>query len=824
MSTAKRPLSLRHGSSSPSYHAPRFERSNVSAVAIACMTASASIPAFAQTAEPPAAAAVESDAAASQGQTQLPTLTVETTAKPKPKASKPKKVAKKKPAPSAAPQPAAQMDEPAPAAAQAGPAYPGANPYADPQAPYKVDRSANAKLTEPVLDTPRTVTTVTKEVLEDTQTTSVRELARATPGVTLGYGEGGSVFGDNLYIRGFRANNDAYIDGVRDPGTTARETFMTEQVEILKGPSATIGGRGTTGGAINVVTKKPQDENFAIGSVTLGTDNTKRTTLDTNYAFDETFAVRANGMWQEADVAGRDSIFDDRWGGAISAQWRPTHWFKLVADYYHIDLDQMSDWGVPYANTVNGVEFNAPWTEFGVNRDNWYGIADRDFQRGKQDIGTLTGELRITEDTKIISKLRKGRTFSDYIVSAPGNVNTTDPDPANWTVTSSAKSNHQTNDVLAWQNDLQSEFRTGSLKHSVVTGFELSREEVARDTYRNLDTESFQTGNIPGCSFNLWNPSSTDTLSCWGPNDVAVLSGNVTHTTIDTKSAYIIDTIEITEQLRVSGGVRIDDYDIGRHNATQNFARQDTMFNWNAGIVYKPAPNGSIYASVATSSNPMGQEIEGGTGDYGGLDANSQLLDPEENTAYELGTKWELFNRNLLLTAAIFQTTKDKARESTGFGQPYDDTGKYRVRGAEFGFAGKVTDALSVYGGAVFMSSEVLESFSTSNIGLRLANIAHTSFNMLAKYKLTDALTVGGQATYKSEVSLGTLAENGRLLPSSWRFDLLAEYAITQDVDLQLNLNNITDEIVYDSGYRNGSPFVYIAPGRVGYATLRFKY
>lgn len=764
---------------------------------------------------------------AQQGQTQLPKLTVETTVSKKKKYSKPK-VAKKKPASIAAPaQPEPLVEDAASKAAVSGPASPGGNPYADPQAPYKVDSSANAKLTEPIVDTPRTVTTVPKEVLLDKQATSIRELTRTTPGISLGFGEGGSVFGDNIFIRGFNANNDAYIDGVRDSGTTSRETFMTEQVEILKGPSSTIGGRGTTGGALNIVTKKPQDENFAIGALTLGTDSTVRTTLDVNYAVDPTFAVRMNGMWQEADVAGRDVVFDDRWGGAVSAQWKPTHWFKLVADYYHINLDQMSDWGVPYANTVNGVEYNAPWPEFGVSRDNWYGIAARDFQKGEQDIGTLTNEIEFSPGIKLTNKLRKSRTFSDYIVSAPGGTNTSDPDPANWTVGSSVKSNYQTNDILAWQSDLQSEFRTGWLKHTLVFGFELSREEVARQGYQNLDTESFQTSGITSCVFNLWNPSSTDTTGCWGPNDVAVLSGNVTNTQIDTRSVYILDTIKLSEQLRISGGVRIDDYDVSRSSNNADLSRSDTMFNWNASIVYKPAPNGSLYASIATSTNPMGQEIEGGGGFYGGLDTNGALLDPEENTAYEIGTKWEFFDRNLLVTAALFQISKDKAREDTGGGgqpQVTDDTGKYRVRGVEFGFAGNVTEAFSLYGGAVFMDSEIQESVNANSIGEKLANFAHTSFNLLAKYKLTDKLTVGGQSTYQGPIHLGSLAANGRELPDTWRFDLLAEYAITRNVDLQLNFNNIFDEVIYDAGYRSGSPFVYIAPGRAGYATLRVRY
>ncbi len=818
-SNVKLPQSLRQSAGLCSRRAPsrhfanmRQERRPVSALALACVATGMAQPALAQTTPQPEATSG----------TSLPKLTVEATVK-KPKAKPTSTAPAKKISPPATT--ATAVPEADTAATSVG-AAPGGNPYADPNAPYKVDRLSGTKLTEPILDTPRTVTTVTKEVLQDTQTTTLRQLARSTPGVTLGFGEGGSVFGDNLYIRGFRANNDAYIDGVRDPGVTSRETFMTEQVEILKGPSSTIGGRGTTGGAINVVTKKPQDENFAIGSLTLGTDNTKRTTLDMNYAFDKTFAVRANGMWQDADVAGRDFVFDDRWGGAVAAEWKPTTWFKLSADYYHINLDQMSDWGVPYAGTVQGVLYNGPWPEFGVSRKNWYGIKDRDFQKGEQDIFTLTNEIKINSGTTLTTKLRKGRTFSDYIVGVPTAVNTTDPDPANWTVTATTQSNNQYNDVFAVQSDLARKFRTGWIEHSVVTGVEVSREEVDRGRYRNLDTENNVTGNIPGCSMNLWNPSATDVSSCWGVNDVAVLDPNRTYTIIDTKSLYIVDTLKLSEQLRVTAGVRLDDYDIGRSTLTTAFSRHDTMFNWNAGIVYKPLPNSSIYASVATSTNPIGQEIEGGGGDYGGLDANGELLDPEENTAYEIGTKWEFFNRNLLFTAALFQTTKENAREDVRgtAGTVTDDTGKYRVRGIEFGFAGNVTEALSVHGGAVFMSSAVLESSLAGVAGLRLANIAHTTFNLLAKYKLTETLTIGGQATYQGEISLGSLAANGRELPDAWRFDILAEYALTKSVDLQLNLNNILDEVIYDSGYRSGNPFVYIAPGRVGYATLRFKY
>lgn len=822
MSNVKKPSSLRGQRcavvSRTTGHFVRPSHS-IGAVTAVCLAATTSTSALAQ----------------SSGATDLPPIEVETTqAKPKKKS----KAAKKKSAPSTAQ--AAPAYEPAPPIVPVAgsiligdPAVPGGNPYAQEGAPYKINQSANSKLTEPLVDTPKTVTTISKEVLEDTNTTSIRQLARSTPGITLGYGEGGSVFGDNLYIRGFKANNDAYIDGVRDSGTTSRETFMTEQVEILKGPSSSVGGRGTTGGAVNVVTKKPQGENFQNGSITLGTDETVRTTVDVNHVFDPTFAVRANGMWQDADVAGRDFVYDDRWGAALSARWTPTRNFSLTADYYHIDLDQLADWGVPFRNSANGTYYNAPWPEFGVDRSNYYGIPDRDFQKGKQDVFTLTNDLKFSEDTWLTSKFRRSRSESDYIVSAPGGTNTSAADPADWTVSTSAKSNYQVNDVTGFVSDLTHKFKTGFLDHTVVTGVEVLKEDIYKTGYQQLDTESFQTSGVESCTLSLFNPTYAERAACWSANDRAVRNPNGTDTNVLTKSAYILDTIEITPQWIINGGVRLDDYDIerdgmsgGANPAPYHYERQDTMFNWNAGIVFKPAPNGSIYGAVSTSTNPMGSEVEGGGGFYGGLDENGQLLDPEKNTAYEVGTKWEFFDRRLLATAALFQTEKDNAREDVGprGATVTDDTGKYRIRGFEASVAGKMTDRLSLFGGFVIMDSEVIESANVDDIGKRLANISHTSFNLLTKYEVTRYLTVGGQATYQSPIFLGSLAENGRKLPDAWTFDLLAEYAITQNVELQLNVNNVFDEVVYDSGYRSGSPFVYIAPGRAAYATLNFKY
>lgn len=795
MSAIKRPGSLRYLQMRRNSNEGRA--STATSIIAACMATSAVTPALAQS---------------PGSQTELPALNVETSA---PKRAKP--APKKSPSPAEASP--SQQTSSAPEATPAGTTAAGGNPNADPAAPYKVDRSANTKLTQPLLDTPRTVTVVPKEVLEQTQTTSVRELARTTPGVTLGTGEGGNAFGDVLFIRGFRASNDAYIDGVRDPGVTIRENFMTEQVEILKGPSSSVAGRGTTGGAINVVTKKPQEKDFTNVTTTLGTDSTKRVTADVNKALTPNLWFRGNGMWQEANVAGRDEVFDDRWGGAAALTWKPSDALTFTVDYYHLSLNGMPDWGVPY-----DLHNRRPFTESGLSRDTFYGVLARDFLKGEQDIVTFTTEAKLSPGVTLTNKLRKGKSTNDYVVSAPERPITTNPDPSLWTLTSAAKSRFQQNEILANQTDVRWDFATGFAKHTMVAGLEFSRENVSRDTYRNLDTESFVVGNIPGCSVTIFFP---DTSGCWGPTSSLIRAGNPTDIQIDTQSGYLLDTITLTPNWILNGGVRLDNYAIELDNRTTHLERNDTMINYNAGITYKPFSYASFYFAYGTSTNPVGQELDAGGDDYGGFTARSVLLGPERNVAMELGTKWELFDRHLLLTAALFQTTKENARETVGSGPTAQllDTGEYRVQGVEFGVAGKVTERLSLYGGAVFMDSEVTKSENPINVGAEFANIAHTQFSLLGKYQLTDRLSVGARATHAGEIKGGTFAAtNGNELPAHWRFDAMAEYQLTKNVDVRLNVLNLTDEVYYEAFYRSGTPYVYVAPGRAAYLTTSFKF
>ena len=298
--------------------------------------------------------AVASVGGAEAQQSTLPPVTVDApVARPRPAASKPtsdqvrarnalRRAAR-------APQPVAAAPVPVPFANFGG--FAGdRDPFANPNAPYQAERlQASGKFPERLANTPRTVTVLTKEVLEDKNATTLKEAIRTTAGVTLGTGEGGNAFGDRFFIRGFDARNDIFIDGVRDPGVSIRENFFTEQVEILRGPASSFAGRGTTGGAINIVTKQASSErNFYNMDTTFATDRTKRVVLDVNQIISPTLAIRAGGLFQDAGIAGRNYVTDDRNGAFAAVKWTPYDAIKVTANYIHTDLTSIPDFGVPY--------------------------------------------------------------------------------------------------------------------------------------------------------------------------------------------------------------------------------------------------------------------------------------------------------------------------------------------------------------------------------------------------------------------------------------------------------------------------------------------
>ncbi|WP_323790006.1 TonB-dependent siderophore receptor [Thalassovita sp.] len=724
---------------------------------------------------------------------------------------------------------AAVAEQAAAEAAHAAKARAGGSSFANPDAPFLASESGNSRLPGELKDTARSVTAITQDVLETTGTTSVRQIARTTPGISLGFGEGGNSYGDNLYIRGFKANNDIYKDGIRDPGIGISETFATEQVEVAKGPSGTIGGRGTTGGAMDIISKSPQDVDFTRSVTTITDAGTARQTLDINRVLDDRTQLRFNGMWQDGAVAGRDHVKDDRKGAALALRYKATDNLTIEADVNYTKFEQTSDWGIPYVNDED-LGLVGPVSEFGVDASTWYGIPGRDYQDYQQTSASLKTIWDLDNGFKLTNTLRATGSITDYIVGVPSGMDTNGSTDVNdWDVHISDKSVYQKTDVLADVLELSGDAQLFGRTHKLVVGLSFSDEQIRKWGYTNLTSEDYDPpAGVRGCRTSVVNPDPIGE-GCW-TGDAPILGDTSTDTSVVSKSFYVLDTVEVNDRLTLNGGLRVDHYDIERSGMDRSgeaytLSRSDTMFNWNVGATYAASDKLNIYAAAATSTNPMGQEIASGGGFYGGLDEGGEDLAPEENTSFEIGAKYSI-NPNLLLTAAVFQTSKDNAREDIGprGGSVTYDTLEYRVRGIELGIAGRVNSRLSLFGGATMMKSKITDSQDADAIGESLPNIAHKQLNLLATYQFTDQLMLGGRLNYQGVKNLGSTYANGLKLPAAWTFDLLGEYEIAGFKTLRFAVTNLTDETVYDAGYRSSEPFTYVAPGREISVTLDMKF
>ena len=742
--------------------------------------------------------------------------------------------------PFAAYAPAAYADENADADAResivvTGHRLPDENPNANPNAPYKVEKSADGKFTEPLRDTPKTITAIPKEVLKDIGATSFRELVRSTPGVTLGTGEGGNAFGDRIFIRGFEARGDVYIDGLRDPGVTSREVFAVEQIEVVKGPSGSFGGRGTTGGLVSLQSKLPQTGNsFGVLEGGIGTENYYRATADANIALGDHFAIRLNGLYHNADTPGRDYVGSERTGIAAAALWQPTDSLSVMADYYRYRLDGLSDYGHPFDTATQ--------RPYKVDPDNFYGAVGRDFLKNGSDIGTLTVKFEPSDRIALRSTVRYGETYNYYVVSVPRAPRTVATPPGatdlargfgagQLVVDTGTPQRHADNNTFAMLTDATIKLDSWGVAHTLVGGVEMAREKVVNRSYLVPATVEDGNGNIvsaTGFTRDLFNPNP---VLGYRVNLALNSTAIPTRIKVDTMAAYLIDTVKFSPNLIATLGLRYDAFDIHATGAqgAGSFSRKQSMefLNGQASLLYKPAEPLSLYASFSTSSNPSGEQLDSIGADYGGFASGLESLEPERNKAYEIGAKYEL-NKTLLLTAALFQIDKKNAREQVSAGV-FALAGELRSRGAELGISGNITPRWAVFGGFTWLDATIRKSRNPLNLGMRFPNVPKTSASLLSTYALTDWLSIGGQAYYQSNLRGGQFGGTGvattaATVPGYWRFDAVARVKPTSNTELRVNVLNLTDKRYYDAIYRSSSPFAYVAPGRSATVTGTIRF
>ncbi|MDD2060559.1 TonB-dependent siderophore receptor [Pseudomonas sp. GD03860] len=691
---------------------------------------------------------------------------------------------------------------------------------------YKVERASSQKYTAPLVDTPRSITVIPQQVLKDTGAVSLQDALRTVPGVTFGAGEGGNPQGDRPFIRGFDAQGDTFLDGVRDTGAQTREIFAVESIEVSKGPNSAIGGRGAAGGSLNLVSKAPKQADFLNGGFTYGSDQTRRYTLDVNRQFLDSAAFRLNLMSHEQNVAGRDSINYDRWGVAPSLTFGLGTPTRVNLNYYHMESNDLPDSGIPYGYKLAGAtaphDHDKPTD--GGDSSNFYGLKGRDFRETRADISTISIEHDLNDSMTIKNTLRHGSTSQDYVLTQPDDsAHNVSQFGTVWRRANSRISNTST---TTNQTDLFGEFQALGFKHSYSTGVEFTREDTMVSGYTVTPNTKLtcNPGTLPTCT-SLSNPNPNDPWT----GSVERNYASVTDTESTTRAAYVFDTIELDPQWLLNLGTRYDSFKTEADSSTTGEASNNSHFwSWQAGLVWKPADNGSIYASFATSATPPGG-VTDGVDTNPNTPGNSTLvsdLEPETTKNYELGTKWDLFHERLSLTAAIFRTEKENTRVLVA-NNTYENSGTTRVDGIELGASGKLTDKWQVFAGYSYLKSEAVDPGEAGNRngqltggvnpakGNELPNTPKNSFTLWSTYNVTDKLTLGGGAFYVDDV-WGDL-NNTVYVPSYVRYDAMASYKLTKNVDLQLNVQNLTDETYYDKAY--SAHFANQAAGRTALLT-----
>jgi catecholate siderophore receptor len=662
--------------------------------------------------------------------------------------------------------------------------------------------TASPKFAEAPLDAARTITAVPRALMQEQGVTTLRDALRDVAGISLAAGEGGAQ-GDNLTIRGFTARNDLFIDAMRDFGSYYRDPFDMQEVEVLQGPSSVTFGRGSTGGVVNQATKLPGMDRFWAGDFQVGTDRTRRLTLDWNqpvHLLGNNSAFRLNVMGDEGGVAERDIAENRRFGIAPSLALGLGTSTRLSFNYFHQNADDNPDYGIPWL-------FNQPAP---VPRTNYYGFQNGNFLRTYDDIGTV----KVEHDAGKHFTLRDQVRYANYVRDAqiteaqiPAGTLATTPLNA-ISINRNQITVNSVETFLDEQLDVIGHFDWLGLRHSLVAGIEGGREtsDPTRLTWTGVPTTSL-------LSPNPYQPFAGS----------AAISSRV-RTDSTTAGAYALDSVQIGKHWNVAGGVRWDRFNTHYDQSVgteASYRRIDEMPSWRASVVYKPVQVGSIYFDAGTSFNPSAESLS--------LSASTASLPPEKNRTYEFGTKWDLPHSRLSLRAAVFQTTKLNAREPDPTNSLLNVlAGNQRVNGAEIDVHMRVTSRWDFQSGYANLDGTVVSSnYYPLSIGARLANVPRHTLNFWNLFRLPKRWEsgVGGNfvssrtasSTAPYDATTGLLKE----VPGYWVFNAMVKHPLTEYLDFQVNVSNIANRYYYDQLHP-----AHIVPGagRSALVGLHFKF
>jgi catecholate siderophore receptor len=705
------------------------------------------------------------------------------------------------------------------------------------------------KRTRSVRDTPQTITVLTGEVLEQQNLLSLKDALSTVPGITFGAGEGGGGYGDSINFRGYSANTDITVDGVRDSAQYNRsDSFDTDQIEVTNGANSVISGVGSVGGSINIVSKNPLAKDQTILSGGVGTANYYRGTVDTNKRVNDLIAVRLNAMYHRNDVPGRDVENARRWGIAPSVTIGIDSPTRLTLSYLHQEDHNIPQYGVPY--------FSGPVP--GVDRSDYFGYRNLDTQRINVDRFTMTFDHEFSDTTSIRNLARwqdvRQRTIVDppqgtyCLANGVSSAGAACAYPGYYQPSGPRGNERVTDNQLMFdQLDIKSVFNTGPIEHTIDVGGAVTWEKFNLSTGNVLRNADGTIPALPLMDFTDPNQLATGPAGfAYGSNvwtgpinfiESARQTGELTN-----YAAYLFDTMKLGK-VEFSGGVRVERNEgsyradtvsiatatLGQVTRGTTLTYDDTLISYRVGLTYKPIEAVSLYVAYGNSQTPSKNSVNGSCtiAGIGGATTSSCNTDPASAKNYEIGAKAQVLD-GLLLTVAAFRNDRNKYLVTSNDPAVPDQTldGHSRVDGIAVGASGRITKAWTVTANYTYLKSKLIRSVSRfcldnpgstgcansaadpdPGAGSLLTQTPKNSGSLFTTYKLPFGLSVGYGATYQGSFAFNTptLAVPTVLKAKSyWVHQAYFSYDFTRNISAQVNVKNFTNAHYYTRIRNNG--------------------
>ena len=627
-----------------------------------------------------------------------------------------------------------------------------------------VDQVNALKTPVAVLNVPQTVSIITDEDIRKQGFRQIGDIIRYTPGVNTSQGEGHR---DSIVFRGNRSTADFFQDGVRDDVQYYRSLYNVEQVEILRGPNALLFGRGGTGGALNRVTKKAVIGD-TFGAIDFGLDDfgANDIALDYNATSSLNSAFR---LMIHSDVLEnhRDFYYGDRLGINPTIAIQVSDRTTLDLSYEYADHERYIDRGIPTENGKPVERFSK--ITFGDSRLGNLTSLEADIFRAILSTNfsnTTKGNLAI-----VSSKFKKiyqnyyasGYTAGESVVTIDGY---NDPTERENTILSA---------------NLINELEIGSITHTLLFGLEMIdtiSKNKRYDTYWSTNKSDKETFNITRPMSFLVNSAGLATN-----NDFTADLNSQTQSDIEVTSIFFQDQIDVTKQLKLLIGGRHDVFDITVKDLKNDSAqsREDKEFSPRAGIIYKPSDNVSLYYSYSESFLPRSGE------QFKALSATSAALDPDIFESSEIGIKMEVSD-HLSFTAAYFDSTQLRAARDSISGETSEIIG-LQVNGLEFEVKGEINNRMSIVFGYTSLDGKTSK-------GGEPREIPDHALSLFTTYKVSEKFGWGLGFIQQGESNIVN-DKSDLFLPEFTRVDLGAYYQITDGLNIQLNIENLTDELYF---------------------------